>query len=85
MKIKSKFNIGQKVYVTVFGDRIDEVEIKEIIYSSNGIIYNTTDGRIEEQDEIFESYDDAVDGLISIESDRHNRMIEYFNNLKKRR
>lgn len=45
MKIESKYNVGQKVYVTVFGDRIDEVEIKEIVYSSIGITYNTTDGR----------------------------------------
>ena len=85
MKIESKYNVGQKVYVTVFGDRVDEVEIKEIIYSSIGITYNTTDGRLARQDKVFESYDDAVDDLISIESDRHKNMIEYFNSLKEKR
>lgn len=86
MEIKTKFDIGQIVYVAVFGERIDELQIEEINIAENDIItYKTLGGMSVREDQIYDTREIAVDALIYQEDCRHKRMMEYYQKQKEER
>lgn len=69
----------------MFGEQIDELQIKAISVDEKGLSYLTNCGKSIRENEVFDTYDNAVDALIQEECRRHEGLLRYFTNLKERR
>lgn len=62
MEIKTKFNLGGKVW-TLCGDKVKEIEIKSILVTERGIFYSGTEGYVitsHAEDRCFATKDELI-------------------------